>query len=378
MPQRDYYEVLGVSKTASDEEIKKAYRRLAMKYHPDRNPNNKEAEERFKEAKTAYEILSDSKKRAAYDQFGHAGVNQGAGGSGAGGGFGGFDFDNLGDIFGDIFGGARSRGGRQQTQAQRGADLAYEFSVTLEEAVHGASKEIKIPTWVSCKTCHGSGAKTGTSKTTCSKCRGSGQIQMQHGFLAIAQPCAACAGTGQVIKDPCATCHGQGRVRETKTLSVKIPSGVDSGDRIRLSGEGEAGLHGAPSGDLYVQIHVKEHSIFHREGNDLHCSIPVSFVVATLGGEIEVPTLSGNVNLKIPQETQSGKQFRLRGRGVKSLRGGQVGDLLCHVIVETPIHLSEEQKQKLRDFDFSLKSDNKNHTPQASGWFDSVKRFFQY
>lgn len=374
MSQRDYYEILGVSKNASDEEIKKAYRRLAMKHHPDRNPGNKKAEDDFKEAKTAYEVLSDPKKRSAYDQFGHAGVNQGAGGSGFGG-FGGFDFDNLGDIFGDIFGNARRGGGR--SQAQRGADLAYEFSVTLEEAVHGITKEIKIPTWVGCKICEGSGAKKGTSKTTCSKCRGSGQVQMQHGFLAIAQPCAACAGSGQVIKDPCVTCHGQGRVRETKTLSVKIPAGVDSGDRIRLSGEGEAGMHGAPSGDLYVQIHVKEHAIFARDENDLHCEIPVSFMTATLGGEIEVPTLTGNVNLKIPHETQSGKQFRLRGKGVKSLRGGQVGDLLCRVVVETPVNLSEEQKNKLRDFEADLKADNKNHTPKSSGWFDSVKQFFK-
>ena len=372
MSQRDYYEVLGVSKNASDDDIKKAYRRLAMKYHPDRNASNKEAEEKFKEAKAAYEVLSDERKRAAYNQFGHAGVNQGAGGSGFGG-FGGFDFDNLGDIFGDIFGG-RARGGRQQ--AQRGADLAYEFEVTLEEAVHGASKEIKIPTWVGCKTCDGVGAKKGTSKTTCAQCRGSGQVQMQHGFLAIAQPCGACAGSGQVIKDPCVTCRGQGRVRETKTLSIKIPAGVDSGDRIRLSGEGEAGMHGAPAGDLYVQMHVKTHPIFQRDGNDLHCEIPISFISAALGGEVEVPTLTGNVNLKIPNETQSGKQFRLRGRGVKSLRGAQVGDLLCRVVIETPIHLSEDQKNKLRDFDDALKADKKNHTPKSSGWFDSVKKFF--
>lgn len=373
MSQRDYYEILGVSKNASEDEIKKAFRRLAMKYHPDRNPGDKEAENHFKEAKTAYEVLSDSSKRASYDQFGHAGVNN-QGGFGGGG----FGFDNVGDvfgdIFGDIFGGGRRGGGRQQ-QA-RGSDLAYEFAVTLEEAVHGVTKEIKIPTWVACKPCDGAGAKKGTSKTTCSQCRGSGQVQIQHGFLSIAQPCSACGGAGQVIKDPCGTCRGQGRVRETKTLSVKIPAGVDSGDRIRLSGEGEAGMHGAPAGDLYVQIHVKEHDIFQREDNDLHCEIPVTYSVAALGGEVEVPTLSGSVNLKIPAETQSGKQFRLRGRGVKALRGGQIGDLLCRIVIETPVNLNEEQKQKLREFDELLKN-GKNHSPKSSSWFDAVKSFFQ-
>ncbi|PJB11095.1 MAG: molecular chaperone DnaJ [Gammaproteobacteria bacterium CG_4_9_14_3_um_filter_38_9] len=368
--QRDYYDILGVAKNASEVEIKKSYRRLAMKYHPDRNSSDQDAEHKFKEAKEAYEVLSDAQKRSAYDQFGHAGVH-----NGSGAGSGGFGFDNVGDIFGDIFGGARGRGGR--SQAQRGSDLAYEFGITLEEAVHGVNKEIKIPTLVSCQSCDGQGAKKGTSKTTCAKCHGSGQVAMQHGFLSIAQPCGACAGSGQVIKDPCNACHGQGRIRETKTLSVKIPAGVDTGDRIRLSGEGEAGLHGAPAGDLYVQIHVKAHPIFHREQNNLHCEIPVTLVTVALGGEIEVPTLSGNVNLKIPAETQSGRQFRLRGKGVKALRSSGVGDLLCRVIVETPINLTEEQKNKLHEFDALLKV-GKNHSPKASGWFDSVKKFFQH
>ncbi len=377
--QRDYYEILGVQKNATEEEIKKSYRRLAMKYHPDRNQNDKDAEAKFKEAKTAYEVLSDQSKRANYDRFGHAGVNPGAAGHGPGG----FDFENagdvFGDIFGDIFGGAR-RGGQsrqQQQRAQRGSDLMYEMSITLEEAVHGVTKEITIPKYSACATCHGSGSKAGSAPTNCTKCHGSGQVHVQHGFIAMAQPCAACSGTGRVIKDPCSTCHGQGRTRQNKTLSVKIPAGVDNGDRIRLTGEGEAGMHGAPAGDLYVQVHVQPNQIFERDGEDLHCEIPVTIVTATLGGEIEVPTLSGDVKLKIPAETQSGKQFRLRGKGVKALRSAHVGDLLCRVVVETPINLNEAQRQKLREFDSLLKADSVSHSPKSSGFFESVKRFFR-
>lgn len=372
--KRDYYEILGVAKNATDEEIKKSFRRLAMKYHPDRNPNDKVAESNFKEAKEAYDILSDARKRATYDQFGHAGVDQTFGGAGAGG----FGFGDLGDIFGDIFGdffGGGGRGGR--TRAQRGADLGYDMVLTLDQAVHGLTQEIKVPTWASCETCEGSGAKKGSGPVKCAQCQGTGQTRIQHGFLAVQQTCSACHGSGQVIKDPCTTCRGQGRIQKTKTLSVKIPAGVDNGDRIRLSGEGEAGLNGAPAGDLYVQVHVKEHPIFHREGNHLHSEVPIDFVMATLGGEIEIPTLDGSVQLTIPPETQSGHQFRLRGKGIKALRSGVVGDLICQVLVETPIKLSDDQKDLLRQFDTALKADGKSHSPQGRTWFDTVKNFFK-
>lgn len=375
--QRDYYEILGVSKSADTAEIKKAYRKLAMKYHPDRNPDDKSAEGKFKEAKEAYEVLSNSQKRAAYDQFGHAGVSGAAGG---GPGFGGFQsggFGGFGDIFGDIFGEAFSGGARGgRARPQHGADLAYNLTLDLEDAVHGKSVKIKVPTWVECDECGGSGAKKGTSATTCSTCGGSGQVHMQQGFFTIQQTCPECHGQGTVIKDPCHKCHGQGRVQETKTLSVKIPAGVDNGDRIRLSGEGEAGMHGAPAGDLYVQIRIKPHDIFEREGNNLISEVPVSFTMAALGGELEIPTLDGKVKLKIPAETQSGKMFRLRGKGVKPARGGSVGDLLCRVVVETPINLSKAQKDLLNQFKESLEKDKKDHSPKSKSWFDRVKKFF--
>jgi molecular chaperone DnaJ len=370
--KRDYYEILGVAKNADEAEIKKSFRRLAMKYHPDRNPNDKVSEAKFKEAKEAYDILSDPQKRATYDQFGHAGVDQSFGGGGAGG----FGFGDLGDIFGDIFGDILG-GGRGRARAQQGNDLLYDLVLTLEQAVHGLTQEIQVPTWIKCDTCHGSGAKKGSGPVTCTHCRGTGQVRMQHGFLAVQQTCSACHGSGQVIKDPCATCRGQGRVQQAKKLSVKIPAGVDNGDRIRLSGEGEAGLHGAPPGDLYVQIRVKEHAIFHREGNDLYSEVPLSFTMAVLGGEIEIPTLEGSVKLTIPAETQSGSQFRLRGKGVKALRSGGTGDLICRVVVETPVKLSDEQKTLLRQFEESLKKDSKNHSPRSGNWFDSVKDFFK-
>ena len=371
MAKRDYYEILGVERSADEREIKKAYKRLAMKFHPDRNPDNPESEEKFKEAKEAYEILSDAQKRAAYDKFGHAGVDPNQAGPGGFGG--GADFgDVFGDIFGDIFG-----GGRRSQRAARGPDLRYNMELTLEEAVRGVSKEIKVPTLVECDECHGSGARTGTSAQTCPTCHGSGQVQMRQGFFAVTQACPHCHGKGKIITDPCRKCHGDGRVQKTKTLSVKIPAGVDTGDRIRLAGEGEAGEFGAPAGDLYVQVHVKEHPIFVRDGNNLYCEIPISFTTAALGGEVAVPTLDGRVMLKIPVETQTGRMFRLRGKGVRSLRSGAEGDLLCKAVVETPVKLSDEQKELLKQLEDSLNGSGvKTHKPKADGFFEGVKRFF--
>ena len=374
MSKRDYYEILALSKNASEAEIKKAFKRLAMKLHPDRNPDDKNAEEKFKEAKEAYDILSDPQKRAAYDQFGHAGVEGGFGGPG-GAGAGGASFSDIfGDVFGDIFGGG---GGGGRGGPRRGGDLRYNLDLSLEEAVKGTTVKIRIPTPVTCKTCNGSGAKKGTSKVTCTTCNGVGQVRMQQGFFSLQQTCPNCRGEGQIIKDPCSACHGAGRVQEQKTLSVKVPAGVDNGDRIRLSGEGEAGEINAPPGDLYVQITVKEHPIFTREESDLFCEVPISFVSATLGGELEVPTLSGRVKLKIPNETQSGKLFRLRGQGVKSVRGGPTGDLLCRVVVETPVNLNSTQKKILREFDKTMADSSVKHSPKESSWLDGVKSFFE-
>ncbi|GIU04563.1 chaperone protein DnaJ [Shewanella sp. c952] len=372
MSKRDFYEVLGVGRDASEREVKKAYKRLAMKFHPDRNPGDKEAEASFKEVKEAYEILTDSDKKAAYDQFGHAGVDPNRGG----GGHGGADFgDVFGDVFGDIFGGGRRGGG--QRQAARGSDLRYNLELSLEEAVKGLSKELRIPTLVACEPCDGSGAKKGSKPTTCGTCHGQGQVQMRQGFFAVQQACPTCHGRGKIIKDPCNKCHGEGRVEKSKTLSVKIPAGVDTGDRIRLSGEGEAGEYGAPPGDLYVQVSVREHAIFQRDGNNLYCEVPISFSKAALGGEIEVPTLDGKVNLKIPTETQTGRMFRMRGKGVKSVRSHAVGDLLCKVVMETPVNLNERQKELLREFEGTLTGQSKKHSPKAEGFFDGVKKFFQ-
>lgn len=381
--KRDYYEVLGVARNASDDEIKKAYRRLAMKYHPDRNVGeaNKEAEDRFKEVQEAYEVLKDGKKRQAYDQFGHAGVDPSVGG---GGGFhaGGFeDFtDAFGDIFSEIFGGGARGGGRSARggpRRQKGADLRYVLTLTLEQVVLGTTTKIRVPTWVACDLCQGSGAKPGSSPKRCQTCDGHGQVRMQQGFFSVQQTCPTCHGSGEVISDPCQKCRGQGRVREEKVLSVKIPAGVDTGDRIRLAGEGEAGMHGAPAGDLYVQVQVKPHDIFTRDGNHLSCEVPISFGVAALGGEIEVPTLEGRVKLKIPPETQTAKVFRLRGKGVRAVRGGGVGDLLCRVLVETPVNLSAEQKELLQRFESSLENDNTPHNPRSHSWFHRLKKFFE-
>ncbi|OOZ78714.1 molecular chaperone DnaJ [Solemya velum gill symbiont] len=375
MSKSDYYEVLGVERNASDADIKKAYRRLAMKYHPDRAGDDAQAETRFKEAKEAYEILSDQQKRAAYDQFGHAGVDQsmGGGGFGGGGGFEGGNFSDIfGDVFGDIFGGGRGGGQR----ASRGADLRYGLQISLEDAVNGTEVKIRVPTWVACDTCNGNGAKKGSSPKTCGTCHGQGQVRMQQGFFSVQQTCPACQGRGTVIDDPCGDCRGQGRVQEQKTLSVKVPTGVDNGDRIRLSGEGEAGEHGAPPGDLYVEVQVKEHLIFEREGAHLYCEMPISFTRAALGGEMEVPTLGGKVKLKIPAGTQTGKMFRVRGKGVKPVRGGAQGDLICRVIVETPVNLTSRQKELLNELDESMSDSGSKHSPQSHSWLDGVKKFF--
>ncbi len=371
MSKRCYYEVLSVSRDASEADLKKAYRRLAMKHHPDRNTgDSEESESRFKEAKEAHEVLSDAKKRAAYDQYGHAGVDPSMGGR-PGAGAGGFE-DVFGDVFGDIFGG----GGRGRQRAQRGSDLQYNLELTLEQAVFGTEVKIRVPTMVSCKTCSGSGAKKGTSASTCTTCGGAGQVRMQQGFFAVQQTCPQCRGQGKMISDPCNDCHGQGRKQEQKTLSVKVPAGVDTGDRIRLANEGEAGENGAPSGDLYVQMHVKPHDIFTRDDNDLFCEMPISIITAALGGEIEVPTLNGKVRLKIPTETQTGKLFRMRGKGVKPVRGGATGDLLCRVNVETPVKLNNKQKDMLKEFEKSIQGSSKQHSPQHDSWGDRMKKFF--
>ncbi len=375
MSKRDYYEILGVQKNASEAELKKAYRRMAQKYHPDRNPDDKAAEEKFKEVKEAYEVLSDARKRAAYDQFGHAGVDPNAGPGPGGFGAGGASFSDIfGDVFGDIFGGGGGRGGQR---AYRGADLRYNLELTLEEAVAGTTVKIRVPTMTACTACGGSGARSGSRPETCTTCGGVGQVRMQQGFFSVQQTCPRCRGTGTIISDPCTVCHGHGRVQETKTLSVKVPAGVDTGDRIRLAGEGEAGENGGPPGDLYVQIRVKEHAIFTREDNNLYCEVPIPFVTAALGGELEVPTLDGRVVLKIPEGTQSGKLFRLRGKGVQPVRGGPVGDLMARVVVETPVNLSAKQKELLREFERTLgEKGGSHHNPKSHSWLDGVKRFF--
>ncbi len=377
MSKRDYYEVLGIARDANDKEMKKAYRRMAMKFHPDRNPGDKEAEDKFKEVNEAFEVLSDPQKRSAYDQYGHAGVDPSMGGGhGFGGGFDGGNFSDIfGDVFGDIFGGGAG-GGRRRSNVQRGADMRYDLALDLEEAVRGIEKKIRIPTLVACSTCNGSGARKGSSPATCSTCDGHGQVRIQQGFFAVQQTCPECHGSGKVIKDPCGDCHGQGRIKEYKTLSVKVPKGVDTGDRIRLSGEGEAGVNGGPAGDLYVQIDVREHNIFERDGKHLYCEVPITFADAALGGELEVPTLDGKVKLKIPVETQTGKMFRLRGKGVTPVRGGSQGDLICKVVVETPVHLTAHQKELLQELQATFDASDDKHSPQKRSFFDGVKKFF--
>jgi len=372
MSKRDYYEVLGVDRSATDQEIKKAYRRVAMKYHPDRNPDDADADEKFKEATEAYEILMDSEKRGAYDQFGHAGVDPSMGG----GGFQGGSFSDIfGDVFGDIFGGGG--GGGRRAGPQRGSDLRYTLDISLEEAVRGTTTEIRVPSLQHCDTCDGSGAKPGTSPVTCGTCGGAGQVRTQQGFFQVQQTCPKCRGRGKTISDPCGDCRGQGLVEKTKTLSVKVPPGVDTGDRIRLSGEGEAGPAGGPPGDLFVQMSVKQHPLFERDGRHLYCEVPINFVDAALGGDLEVPTLDGKVKLKIPAETQTGKMFRLRGKGVQPVRGGPVGDLMCRAVVETPVNLNAEQKDLLKQFRETFNDGDGSQSPRQSSWFEGVKSFFE-
>ncbi|MGB0955598.1 MAG: molecular chaperone DnaJ [Panacagrimonas sp.] len=368
MSKRDYYEVLGVNQKAGEDELKKAYRRLAMKYHPDRNPGDKTAEEKFKEASEAYEVLSDDQKRAIYDRHGHEGLDR----TGGGGGFGGGGFSDLfGDVFSDIFGGSRSSGPR------RGADLRYSMDLTLEQAASGTVQSIRIPTVQDCQTCNGHGTADGQPPPSCPTCGGNGQVRVQQGFFVLQQTCPHCRGRGTQISDPCRSCRGAGKVRNEKTLEVKVPAGVDTGDRIRLNGEGEPGEKNAPAGDLYVQINVRPHEFFERDGPDLHCVVPISFVTAALGGELEVPTLTGRAQLKIPEATQTGKVFRLRGMGIRPVRGGATGDLLCSVVVETPVKLSKKQRELLREFGESVADGGAKHSPEASSWLDKAKKFFE-
>ncbi|MFN4003197.1 MAG: molecular chaperone DnaJ [Hylemonella sp.] len=374
--KRDYYEVLGVPKNASEEEIKKAYRKLAMKYHPDRNQGDaaKAAEEKFKEAKEAYEMLSDPQKRAAYDQYGHAGVDPNLrGGMGGDAGFSSFA-EAFGDIFGDMFGQPRGRGGRQ---VYRGSDLSYAMEITLEEAARGKDAQIRIPSWETCDTCRGSGAKPGTQVKTCSTCHGTGTVQMRQGFFSVQQTCPHCHGSGKIIPEPCPSCHGQGRVKRHKTLEVKIPAGIDDGMRIRSVGNGEPGMNGGPPGDLYIEIRIKKHDVFERDGDDLHCVVPIDIVTAALGGEIEVPTLEGKATIDLPEGTQTGKQFRLRGKGIKGVRSSYPGDLYCHITVETPVKLTEHQRKLLRELGESLRKGGSRHSPSEGNWTDRLKSFFR-
>lgn len=378
MAKRDYYDVLGVPRNASDDDIKKAYRKLAMKHHPDRNQGDKAkaAEEKFKEAKEAYEMLSEPQKRAAYDQFGHAGVDPNLGARGPGAeGFGGFA-EAFGDIFGDIFGGGRGRGGGGQ-QVYRGSDLSYAMEITLEEAARGKDTQIRIPSWDACNTCGGNGAKPGTSPKSCSTCSGSGTVHLRQGFFSIQQTCPQCRGSGKIIPEPCPACNGAGRIKRQKTLEVKIPAGIAEGMRIRSAGNGEPGSNGGPPGDLYIEIRIKEHSVFERDGDDLHCTVPVPMTTAALGGTIEVPTLGGDAEIELPEGTQHGKTFRLRGKGIKGIRSSYPGDLYCHVAVETPVKLTEHQRKLLKELDDAFRKAGDRHSPNAKSWTDRVKDLFK-
>ena len=373
--KRDFYEILGVPKNASDEDIKKSYRKLAMKYHPDRNQGDETAEVKFKEAKEAYEMLSDAEKRAAYDQYGHAGVDPNMRGGAGAGGFGGFG-ESFGDIFGDIFGQARRQQGGGGRQVFRGNDLSYAMDITLEEAAAGKKTEIRIPSYDECDTCHGSGAKPGTSAKTCGTCQGQGVVQMRQGFFSVQQTCPHCRGSGKIISDPCSPCHGQGKIKRQKTLEISIPAGIDDGMRIRSTGNGEPGTNGGPPGDLYIEIRLQKHEVFQRDGDDLHCAVPISFTTAALGGEVSVPTLNGEAAIDLPEGTQTGKQFRLRGKGIKGVRASFPGDLYCHITVETPVKLTEHQRKLLRELDESLKKGGDKHSPSEAGWADKLKNLF--
>lgn len=381
MSKRDYYEILGVERDASDSQVKSAYRKLALKYHPDRNPGNDEAEERFKEAAEAYAILADKEKRTLYDRFGHAGVS----GAGAGAG-GGFDptifadfsdiFAGLGDVFGfgDIFGGRRRRGG-----PQRGADLRYDLEITFEESATGAETTIQIPREETCETCSGSGAAAGTSPETCSHCRGSGQLRYQQGFLTVARPCPNCRGTGKTIAKPCQTCRGAGRITRERKLTVKIPAGIATGQRLRLYGEGEHGSNSGPPGDLYVVVHVREHPFFQREGDDLYCELPISFPTVALGGTVKVPTLNGNEELHIPGGTQTGDRFRIRGKGMPNVSGRGHGDLHVIARVSVPKKLTKEQKHLLEELATTIKDEPLSMDGHDAGdkpFFERVKDIF--
>ncbi len=369
MSKRDYYEVLGVSRDAGDEELKKAYRRCAMKHHPDRNPGDAAAEVAFKECKEAYEVLSDGNKRRLYDAHGHAAFEHGVGGMG--GGPGGPD---MGDIFGDIFGNIFGGGGARQ--ARRGADIGYVMELDLEEAVAGVERRVEIPTLVECGDCDGSGSEDGKVET-CNVCGGRGQVRMQRGIFAMQQACHNCGGRGQIVARPCKTCHGNGRVEEDKVLSVKVPAGVDTGDRIRLQGEGEAGPAGTPPGDLYVEVRVREHPIFTRDGDDLHCEVPIRISQAALGDAVRVATLGGEAEIRIPAETQTGKLFRLRGKGVRSVRSRAEGDLYCRIVVETPVNLTAEQRKLLEQFEATFVGEEaRKHSPKSATFLDGVKGFW--
>ncbi|CAL4042486.1 Chaperone protein DnaJ [Buchnera aphidicola (Anoecia corni)] len=374
MSKKDYYQILGIKNSAKETEIKRAYKRLAMKYHPDRNQGDKSAEKKFKEVKEAYEVLINHEKRQAYDQYGHSAFDQNSNNNGN------FhssftttaDFgDIFGEVFGDIFGGSK------RNRSVKGSDLQYNLDLTLEEAVKGTTKEIHILSFQKCKTCSGTGTTSSKKMINCSMCNGNGQVHIRKGFFTVQQSCPECHGKGNIIKNPCRSCSGCGRLKRNKSLLVKIPPGIDSNDRIRLNNEGEAGENNASSGDLYVQIKVKKHSIFERNENDLYCEVPINFPVAALGGEIEIPTLDGKVKLKIPTETQSGKLLRIRGKGVKSVRTRNVGDLLCRIVVETPVNLSYEQKELLHKFGDSLDDfKNKRNSPKSKRFFDGIKKFF--
>ncbi|MDO5506315.1 MAG: molecular chaperone DnaJ [Pseudoxanthomonas suwonensis] len=371
MSKRDYYEVLGVARNATEEELKKAYRRCAMKHHPDRNPGDAQAEAAFKECKEAYEVLSDGGKRRMYDQYGHAAFEHGMGGGNAGPGFGADVGDIFGDIFGNILGGGAAHGPR------RGADIGYVMELDLEEAVSGVERRIELPSLAECEPCNGTGSANGKLQT-CSGCGGNGQVRMQHGPFMVQRPCPQCGGRGQSFTDPCRECHGNGRIEERKVLQVTIPAGVDNGDRIRMAGEGEAGPSGSPPGDLYVEVRVRPHDIFERDGDDLHCEVPIRISQAALGDTVRVPTLGGEAEIRIPAETQAGKVFRLRGKGVKSVRSRAPGDLYCKAVIETPVNLTGEQRELLEKFEATFSGDNaRRHSPKSSTFIDGVKGFWE-